>query len=71
MHVVSIALLAISGVPMTTTAGSGPPLTLTVVLGLNCLAIGLIVGVLVLGFFVTMRQRQAKDQQKEGKREND
>ncbi len=64
MHIYGIAgdpaIVAI----MATTAGSGPPITLTLVLGFTCLAIGLIAGVLVLGFFVAMRQRRGKDSPK-------
>ncbi len=43
-----------------TTAGVGPPITLTLVLAFTCLAIVLIAGVLVLGLFVTLRRRRAK-----------
>jgi hypothetical protein len=42
-------------------AGSGPPLSLSLVLGLTCCAILLIVAVLALGLFVSLKRRQSDD----------
>lgn len=48
-------------------AGSGPPLSLTLVLGLTCCSVGLIVGLLVLGFLISLRRQSSRDQPKENK----
>ena len=47
-------------------AGNSPPISLTVVLGLTCCAVGLVVGVLALGLLVSLRRR-AEDRPKGSK----
>ena len=56
--------LTLTGVGRTCTppvAGSGPPLSLSLVLGLTCCAILLIMAVLGLGLFVSLKRRQSDD----------
>ena len=42
--------------PHRAAAGSSPPISLTLVLGLTCCAVGLVVGVLALGLLVSLRR---------------
>ena len=39
-------------------AANGPPLSLTAMMALTCCAIGLVVGVLILGVFATRRKNK-------------
>ena len=61
----SIQAAAPTDVPPTPTptnaAPSGPPLSLTLMLGFTCLALLLVVGILVLGFMASLTNRKEAD----------
>lgn len=63
MHPLSSSALSL-GIPSTLVA-DGPPLSLTLMMGLTCGAVGLVVGVLVIGAFVSMVQKKGDEEKKE------
>jgi len=46
------------------TSGNGPPLSLTLTLLFTCCALGLVVGVLVIGFIIAMQKRKEENNDK-------
>jgi NhaP-type Na+/H+ or K+/H+ antiporter len=57
--------LIIQGVAAILAQGGGPPLSLTAMLALTGCALGLVVGILVLGFLVSLRKRGFEDEDKQ------
>ena len=67
-----LSLHALDITPGTSGAiGAGPPLSLTLMMAFTCCAIGLIVGVLVLGFVVAMRNKKTTDQPEPDERQHE
>ncbi|MCL4528749.1 MAG: hypothetical protein M1282_04980 [Chloroflexi bacterium] len=56
-----------SATPAPTEVPSGPPLSLTLMLGFTCLALLLIVGVLVVGFLAGVTNRKEAEKSKKEK----
>jgi Na+/glutamate symporter len=46
---------------MAQAVGNAPPLSLTIVMGLTCCAVGLVLGILALGFLVSLRSKDVTE----------
>jgi hypothetical protein len=65
MHSLPTPILGIEASGWPAPSGAAPPLSLTLMLAFTCLALSLVVGILVLGFFLARDKAKSDEQRKE------